>query len=105
MLCRYTFISVSRGRNLQRFILHRFIIDTYRSLFLCLLNLVVHGSLDLLIAGTAEAEAFIKLAFQDVRSELQAAISGVNTGLDDSIALLNKIPGCVLSFLLTIFGD
>lgn len=36
----------------------------YRSLFLCLLDLVVHGSLDLVIAGVKEAEAFITSAFQ-----------------------------------------
>lgn len=68
-------------------------IDMYRSLFLCLLELVVHGSLDILIGATEEAETFIKSAFQEVRKELQAAISTVNSGLDETVKLLNDIPG------------
>lgn len=32
-----------------------FIVDMYRSLFICLLNLAVHGSLDLIFAATGES--------------------------------------------------
>ncbi|KAK4700564.1 hypothetical protein P7C70_g5681, partial [Phenoliferia sp. Uapishka_3] len=70
-----------------------FMIDLYRSLFLCLLDLVVHGSLDLVIAGVKEAEDFITSAFQDVRSEILVAITGINEGLNSSVALIDRLPG------------
>lgn len=69
-----------------------FIIDMYQSLFLCLLNLAVHGSLDLLIAGTEEAQLFVTAAFNSSRIEIQHAIAGLNSGLDTTIAALDKIP-------------
>lgn len=74
-------------------IIYRFIVDMYRSLYLCLLELAVHGSLDLLISAFQEAEAFITSAFQEVRSGVQDAIGGVEKALDESIALINKLPG------------
>lgn len=68
-------------------------IDLYRSLFLCLLNLAVHGSLDLLIAGTEEAQLFVTGAFQAARIEIQGAVGDINSGLAASIKTLNMIPG------------
>ncbi|KAM0754021.1 hypothetical protein T439DRAFT_169746 [Meredithblackwellia eburnea MCA 4105] len=70
-----------------------FIVDLYKSLFLCLLDLVIHGSLSLLIAGVQEAEEFVTSLFQGVRTDVQDAIEGVNSALNSSVAVLDKIPG------------
>lgn len=68
-------------------------VDMYRALFLCLLNLAVHGSLDLLIFGTEEAQQFVTGAFQAARIEIQAAVSEINSGLTSSVSVLDEIPG------------
>ncbi|GAA5926511.1 pheromone-regulated protein PRM1 [Sporobolomyces koalae] len=70
-----------------------FMIDTYRSLFLCLLDLLVHGSLTLLIHAIEEAQEFVTDALANIRTGVQTAISGINTGLEKSIGLVDKIPG------------
>jgi hypothetical protein len=68
-------------------------IDTYRSLFLCLLDLVVHGSLTLLVKAIEEAQEFVSEALSRIRDGIQSAIGGVNTGLEKTIGLIDKIPG------------
>ncbi|GAA5872068.1 hypothetical protein JCM16303_000966 [Sporobolomyces ruberrimus] len=70
-----------------------FMIDTYRSLFLCLLDLVIHGSLTLLVSAIEEAQDFVTNALSTVRTGIQTAIEGVNDGLENSIGLIDKIPG------------
>ena len=94
-----------------------FIIDMYRSLFLCLMNLAIHGSLDLLIAsvllivllvdlsltslgssGTKEAQLFVTTAFQGARLDIQRAVAGINTGLANSVRTIERIPGYAFRF-------
>ncbi|GAA6064016.1 hypothetical protein JCM10212_005499 [Sporobolomyces blumeae] len=70
-----------------------FMIDTYRSLFLCLLDLAVHGSLTLLINAIEEAQEFVTNALSTIRTDIQSAIGGINTGLEKTIGLIDKIPG------------
>lgn len=68
-------------------------IDMYRSLFLCLLDLAVHGSLTLLINATDEVDSFLTTAFQSVRQEMQDAVGGINKALDGALGLIDDIPG------------
>ncbi|KAI5477803.1 plasma membrane fusion protein PRM1 [Pseudohyphozyma bogoriensis] len=70
-----------------------FMIDMYRSLYLCLIDLAIHGSLDLLVALLTEAESFITDAFQDVRTEVQGAVQNINKVINSSISVINDIPG------------
>ncbi|GAA5863593.1 hypothetical protein JCM3774_006541 [Rhodotorula dairenensis] len=70
-----------------------FMIDMYRSLYLCLLDLAVHGSITVLVRGIEEAQEFVTEAMQGVRTTIQAAVSGVNSGLEHTIGLVDKIPG------------
>ncbi|GAA5834088.1 hypothetical protein JCM3766R1_004454 [Sporobolomyces carnicolor] len=70
-----------------------FMIDTYRSLFLCLLDLAVHGSLTLLVQAIEQAQEFVTEALSKVREGIQGAIGGINSGLEKSIGLIDKIPG------------
>lgn len=76
----------------------RFMIDTYRSLFLCLLDLAVHGSLTLLIKAIEEAQEFVTNALSNVRTGIQSAIGGINTGLEKTLGLIDQIPGRVVLF-------
>lgn len=69
-------------------------IDMYRSLFLCLLDLAVHGSITVLVAGIEEAQAFVTDAMQGLRSTIQSAVSGVNSAIDNTVGLIDKIPRC-----------
>jgi hypothetical protein len=55
-------------------------IDLYRSLFLCLMNLAVHGGLTLLIDATEEIDSFVTSTFQEVRSDVQSAVEVINEG-------------------------
>ncbi|KAK4047488.1 plasma membrane fusion protein prm1 [Microbotryomycetes sp. JL201] len=70
-----------------------FAIDVYKSLFLCLMDLAVHGSLTLLIQAAQEVDDFVTRAFQGVRSGLQDAVQGINSGLDSTLGLIERIPG------------
>jgi hypothetical protein len=68
-------------------------IDVYRSLFLCLMDLAIHGSLTLLIGATEEINTFVTDAFATVRTEIQDAVGVINEGLNSSLGLIDDIPG------------
>ncbi|BGP51676.1 plasma membrane fusion protein prm1 [Rhodotorula kratochvilovae] len=70
-----------------------FMIDMYRSLFLCLLDLAVHGSITVLVKGIEEAQEFVTDALGGVRTAIQESISGVNTLIDHTVGLIDDIPG------------
>lgn len=72
-------------------------IDMYRSLFLCLLDLAVHGSITVLVKGLEEAQEFVTDALGGIRTAIQESVSGVNTLLDKTVGLIDDIPGCVPS--------
>lgn len=71
-------------------------IDMYRSLFLCLLDSAVHGSITILVKGIEEAQEFVTDALGGVRTAIQESISGVNTLLDKTVGLIDDIPGCAV---------
>ncbi|GAA6048657.1 hypothetical protein JCM3770_002004 [Rhodotorula araucariae] len=70
-----------------------FMIDMYRSLFLCLLDLAVHGSITVLVKGIEEAQEFVTEALGGVRNAIQESIGGVNTLIDHTVGLIDDIPG------------
>ncbi|GAA5913508.1 hypothetical protein JCM6882_002383 [Rhodosporidiobolus microsporus] len=70
-----------------------FMIDIYRSLFMCLLDLVVHGSITVLVEGLQTAQDFLEDALGGVRTAIQSTIEGINTGLDSTLGLIDDIPG------------
>ncbi|GAA5880772.1 hypothetical protein JCM1840_001368 [Sporobolomyces johnsonii] len=74
-----------------------FMIDTYRSLFLCLMDLAIHGSLTLLIDAIEEAQQFVTSAMSTIRTDIQDAISGISTSLNKTIGLIDDIPGVDVS--------
>jgi len=57
-----------------------FIIDTYRSLLLCTIQLVVQGSLEILIA-----------AVQEISDAVTNALNAIRTNIQDDIASMNNL--------------
>ncbi|EGG07065.1 uncharacterized protein MELLADRAFT_85972 [Melampsora larici-populina 98AG31] len=71
-----------------------YIVDTYRSLYLCLAEFVVRGSLALLISAAEEAEKVFADAVSGLRTAIpEATIGGAESLLSDTIKTLDKIPG------------
>ncbi|TFY75661.1 hypothetical protein EWM64_g8351 [Hericium alpestre] len=68
-----------------------FIIDIYRSTFLCFLELVVRGALSLIIGATQEISNFLQSTFSGLRTSIQNDISGVNSVINSTIDGINKI--------------
>ncbi|PLW14461.1 hypothetical protein PCASD_14379 [Puccinia coronata f. sp. avenae] len=69
-----------------------YVIDTYRSLYLCLAEFVVRGSLALLIAVAEEAEKAFTDAVHGLRTAIQSTIGAAESVLSGAIDDLNKLP-------------
>ncbi|GAA5864106.1 hypothetical protein JCM8547_005136 [Rhodosporidiobolus lusitaniae] len=70
-----------------------FMIDIYRSLFLCLLDLAVHGSITVLVSGIEEAQEFLEDALGGIRTAIQSTVEGINTALNSTLGFIDDIPG------------
>ncbi|KAI8992983.1 hypothetical protein BD414DRAFT_482951 [Trametes punicea] len=68
-----------------------FIIDTYRSTFLCFLELVVRGGLSILIGAVAELSQFVTSTCNTIRSNIQNDISKANSAIQSAISAINKV--------------
>ncbi|KAH9858670.1 hypothetical protein C2E23DRAFT_880127 [Lenzites betulinus] len=68
-----------------------FIIDTYRSTFLCFLELVVHGALSILIGAVDEFNSFLTNTFSSIRTSIQSDVSSANSAIQTAIGAINKI--------------
>ncbi|GAA5972805.1 hypothetical protein JCM11641_003948 [Rhodosporidiobolus odoratus] len=70
-----------------------FLVDIYRSLLLCLLDLAVHGSITVLVKGIEEAQEFLEDALGGVRTAIQDVVETFNKGLDHTLGLIDDVPG------------
>ncbi|GAA6008232.1 hypothetical protein JCM10207_000047 [Rhodosporidiobolus poonsookiae] len=70
-----------------------FIIDVYRSLFLCLLDVLIHGSITLLVEAIEEAQEFVSDTVSGLRTAIRSSISGVESAIESAVGLIDKIPG------------
>ncbi|OSD06914.1 hypothetical protein PYCCODRAFT_1474316 [Trametes coccinea BRFM310] len=68
-----------------------FIIDTYRSTFLCFLELVVRGGLSILISAVQELGQFVNSTCSAIRTNIQKDISAANSAIQTAIGAINKI--------------
>ncbi|KAI0663471.1 hypothetical protein C8Q70DRAFT_950033 [Cubamyces menziesii] len=68
-----------------------FIIDTYRSTFLCFLELVVRGGLSILIGAVDELNSFVTSTCSSIRTNIQKDISAANSAIQTAIGAINKI--------------
>ncbi|KAF8629427.1 hypothetical protein AX15_003474 [Amanita polypyramis BW_CC] len=68
-----------------------FIVDIYRSTFLCFLELIVRGSLEVLIGAVQELNSLVNSAASALRTNIQNDISGANNAITSAINAINKI--------------
>ncbi|PPQ98789.1 hypothetical protein CVT24_003347 [Panaeolus cyanescens] len=68
-----------------------FIIDLYRSTFLCFLELVVRGGLALLIGAANELNELLQSATNALRGSIQNDIASVNNAISTAIDGINRI--------------
>ncbi|KAF7371861.1 Plasma membrane fusion protein PRM1 [Mycena venus] len=70
-----------------------FFVDTYRSTFLCFLQLVVQGGLAALGAAAAEATQFVESVANNIGSAIQQSFSSAISGIQSAIDTANRVPG------------
>ncbi|SAM82596.1 related to PRM1-Pheromone-regulated multispanning membrane protein [Ustilago bromivora] len=70
-----------------------YIIDSYRSLFLCFMELLVRGSLAVLIEAVQLISQAITAAGQGIRAAIQESVSEANTLLSTAISGINDVVG------------
>ncbi|KAJ7937674.1 hypothetical protein B0H13DRAFT_1852310 [Mycena leptocephala] len=77
-----------------------FFVDTYRSTFLCFLELVVQAGLAVLAAAVAEisnervkATTFVEPTANSVANAIQQSFSPAISGIQSAISAANKVPG------------
>ncbi|KAG6874500.1 hypothetical protein C0995_010410 [Termitomyces sp. Mi166 len=68
-----------------------FIIDLYRSTFLCFLELVVRGGLEILIGAVNELNSLVHNAANGLRDSIQNDISSANSVIQSAIDAINKV--------------
>ncbi|KAG1751401.1 uncharacterized protein EDB91DRAFT_1105303 [Suillus paluster] len=68
-----------------------FLIDIYRSTFLCFLELIVGGALDLLIAAVQEITSFLQSTLTSAVSGLKSDATSLNSAITTIVNELNKV--------------
>lgn len=70
-----------------------YIVDSYRSLFLCFMELLVRGSLAVLIEAVQLISQAVTAAGEGIRAAIQESISGVNSILSTAVSGINDVVG------------
>lgn len=68
-----------------------FLVDIYRSTFLCFLELVVRGGLSLIIGATQEINTFLTNTFSSLRTSIQNDVAAANSAVQTAIDGINKV--------------
>lgn len=68
-----------------------FLVDIYRSTFLCFIELIVRGALSLLISATQEISTFVQSTLSGLRTSIQNDINFVNNAIKTAIDGINKV--------------
>ncbi|SNX84910.1 related to PRM1 - Pheromone-regulated multispanning membrane protein [Melanopsichium pennsylvanicum] len=68
-----------------------YFVDSYRSLFLCFLELLVRGSLAVLIEAVQLISEALTGIFQGIRAAIQESVSGINTLLATAVSGINDV--------------
>ncbi|GAA98787.1 uncharacterized protein L969DRAFT_626659 [Mixia osmundae IAM 14324] len=78
-------------QGLQAIVL--FIVDTYRSLYLCLISLTVHGAMDLAISATEEFSSLLNSTTAAIRTDIQDGVQDLDTAISAIVDKINLLPG------------
>lgn len=70
-----------------------YIVDSYKSLFVCFMELLVRGSLAVLIEAVQLISQAITAAAQGIRAAIQSSIAGVNDVLSVAVSGINDVVG------------
>ncbi|KAH0828015.1 hypothetical protein J3R83DRAFT_3664 [Lanmaoa asiatica] len=68
-----------------------FLISIYRSTFLCFLELVVGGGLDLLISAVQEITSFLQSTLNSIVSGLKSDVTSLNSAIQSAVNSVNSI--------------
>lgn len=68
-----------------------FLIDLYRSTFLCFLELLIRGGLSVMISAVEEVSEFIESTLGGLRTTIQGEISSANSFIQDAVDGFNRI--------------
>ncbi|KAF9646255.1 hypothetical protein BDM02DRAFT_3147717 [Thelephora ganbajun] len=68
-----------------------FLVDIYRSTFLCFLELIVRGTLSVLISATQEITNFLQNTLGNLRTSIQNDIASVNNVIKAAVDGINKV--------------
>ncbi|KAI0264365.1 hypothetical protein BC834DRAFT_882703 [Gloeopeniophorella convolvens] len=68
-----------------------FLVDIYRSTFLCFLELIVRGGLSLIIGATQEINSFLTNTFNSLRTSIQSDVATANSVITTAINAINKV--------------
>ncbi|EPQ26846.1 uncharacterized protein PFL1_05481 [Pseudozyma flocculosa PF-1] len=71
----------------------KWLVDSYRSLFVCFIELLVRGSLAVLLSAVQLISDAVHEAAQGIRAAIQASVEGVNALLSGTISGINAIIG------------
>ncbi|KAG8956681.1 plasma membrane fusion protein prm1 [Tulasnella sp. 424] len=79
-----------------------FIIDIYRSTFLCFLELAVRGTLSVLIGATQEFSSFVTSSLDSLRTGIQNDIASANNVIQSAVSGVNKLIPSFLNLQLSV---
>ncbi|KZT22231.1 hypothetical protein NEOLEDRAFT_1164276 [Neolentinus lepideus HHB14362 ss-1] len=68
-----------------------FLIDIYRSTFLCFLELLIRGTLSVLIAAVQDISNFVQSSLSLIRTSIQSDISSANSAIQSVVNAANKV--------------
>ncbi|KAI6157883.1 hypothetical protein BKA82DRAFT_131192 [Pisolithus tinctorius] len=68
-----------------------FLIDIYRSTFLCFLELIVVGGLNLLISAVQEITSFLQTTLNSIVTNLKNDASSINSAIESAVSAVNKV--------------
>jgi hypothetical protein len=68
-----------------------FLIDSYRSIYMCALELLVFGALALIIGAVEEIQQAMTKLFSSLRTLIQEQVGNANTVVQGAVAGINKL--------------
>ncbi|WVQ81342.1 hypothetical protein IAT38_003465 [Cryptococcus sp. DSM 104549] len=72
-----------------------FIVDTYRSMLLCTIELAVRGTLEIMIAAVAAISDAVTSSLNSIRTEIQSDISSANNVIQSAVSAINSVTSLV----------
>ncbi|KAG8928369.1 plasma membrane fusion protein prm1, partial [Tulasnella sp. 417] len=79
-----------------------FVIDIYRSTFLCFLELAVRGTLSVLIGATQEFSNFVTNSLNSLRTSIQGDIASANNVIQSAVSAVNNLIPSFLNVQLSV---